>query len=148
MPGLPLRTCCPEPRCLQGLAVRALMRSELHLLRDAAPWPAFLLMNTWPQRHLCARNTLFLHCFTRNSTSRLFPWTDRETGLSCPHSAGRFSRPRPGRGRDGSRPCPCREHVLRNLADKTFDRPICEALLDQRFFNGIGNYLRAEILFR
>ncbi|KAM6202444.1 endonuclease 8-like 1 [Rhynchocyon petersi] len=41
-----------------------------------------------------------------------------------------------------------RENVLRNLADKTFDRPICEALLDQRFFNGIGNYLRAEILHR
>ncbi|XP_054556067.1 endonuclease 8-like 1 isoform X2 [Talpa occidentalis] len=41
-----------------------------------------------------------------------------------------------------------RENVLRHLADKAFDRPICEALLDQRFFNGIGNYLRAEILFR
>ncbi|XP_061036026.1 endonuclease 8-like 1 isoform X4 [Eubalaena glacialis] len=44
--------------------------------------------------------------------------------------------------------CPSRENVLRNLADKAFDRPICEALLDQRFFNGIGNYLRAEILYR
>uniref|UniRef100_A0A9L0SM47 Nei like DNA glycosylase 1 n=1 Tax=Equus caballus TaxID=9796 RepID=A0A9L0SM47_HORSE len=41
-----------------------------------------------------------------------------------------------------------RENVLQNLADKAFDRPICEALLDQRFFNGIGNYLRAEILYR
>ncbi|XP_054442171.1 endonuclease 8-like 1 isoform X2 [Pteronotus mesoamericanus] len=41
-----------------------------------------------------------------------------------------------------------RENVLQNLADKVFDRPICEALLDQRFFNGIGNYLRAEILYR
>uniref|UniRef100_A0A452S8U3 Endonuclease 8-like 1 n=2 Tax=Ursus americanus TaxID=9643 RepID=A0A452S8U3_URSAM len=41
-----------------------------------------------------------------------------------------------------------RENVLRNLADKVFDQPICEALLDQRFFNGIGNYLRAEILYR
>lgn len=52
---------------------------------------------------------------------------------------------------DGSRAsslCPCRENVLRNLSDKAFDRPICEALLDQRFFNGIGNYLRAEILYR
>ncbi|VTJ65412.1 Hypothetical predicted protein [Marmota monax] len=43
---------------------------------------------------------------------------------------------------------PSRENVLRNLSDKAFDRPICEALLDQRFFNGIGNYLRAEILYR
>ncbi|XP_059768712.1 endonuclease 8-like 1 isoform X2 [Balaenoptera ricei] len=54
-------------------------------------------------------------------------------------------------GQNGShvpRLCPSRENVLRNLADKAFDRPICEALLDQRFFNGIGNYLRAEILYR
>ncbi|XP_074248754.1 endonuclease 8-like 1 isoform X4 [Saimiri boliviensis] len=43
---------------------------------------------------------------------------------------------------------PPKENVLRNLSDKAFDRPICEALLDQRFFNGIGNYLRAEILYR
>ncbi|XP_072484410.1 endonuclease 8-like 1 isoform X2 [Notamacropus eugenii] len=41
-----------------------------------------------------------------------------------------------------------RENVLQNLDDKTFDKPICEALLDQKFFNGIGNYLRAEILHR
>ncbi|XP_010178388.1 PREDICTED: endonuclease 8-like 1, partial [Mesitornis unicolor] len=41
-----------------------------------------------------------------------------------------------------------RENVLKNLDDKAFDRPICEALLNQKFFNGIGNYLRAEILFR
>ncbi|XP_038317136.1 endonuclease 8-like 1 isoform X3 [Canis lupus familiaris] len=41
-----------------------------------------------------------------------------------------------------------RENVLRNLAHKAFEQPICEALLDQRFFNGIGNYLRAEILHR
>uniref|UniRef100_A0A8C8SPX1 Endonuclease 8-like 1 n=1 Tax=Pelusios castaneus TaxID=367368 RepID=A0A8C8SPX1_9SAUR len=41
-----------------------------------------------------------------------------------------------------------RENVLRNLSDKAFNRPICEALLNQKFFNGIGNYLRAEILHR
>ncbi|XP_016145763.1 endonuclease 8-like 1 isoform X1 [Sinocyclocheilus grahami] len=41
-----------------------------------------------------------------------------------------------------------RENVLSNLSDKTFDKPICEALLNQKYFNGIGNYLRAEILFR
>ena len=29
-----------------------------------------------------------------------------------------------------------------------WERPICEALLDQRFFNGVGNYLRAEILWQ
>lgn len=28
------------------------------------------------------------------------------------------------------------------------ERPICELLLDQRLFNGVGNYLRAEILYR
>ncbi|XP_026565399.1 endonuclease 8-like 1 isoform X1 [Pseudonaja textilis] len=41
-----------------------------------------------------------------------------------------------------------RDNVLRNLSDKAFDKPICEALLNQKFFNGIGNYLRAEILHR
>ncbi|XP_063301941.1 endonuclease 8-like 1 [Pelobates fuscus] len=41
-----------------------------------------------------------------------------------------------------------RENVLKNLSDKAFDKPICETLLNQKYFNGIGNYLRAEILFR
>ncbi|KAG5273544.1 hypothetical protein AALO_G00152530 [Alosa alosa] len=41
-----------------------------------------------------------------------------------------------------------RENVLSNLADKAFDRPICEVMLNQKYFSGIGNYLRAEILYR
>jgi endonuclease VIII-like 1 len=49
-----------------------------------------------------------------------------------------------------------REHVRASLVGSSaggrsaaaFDVPICEMLLDQRYFNGIGNYLRAEILHR
>ncbi|XP_038640099.1 endonuclease 8-like 1 isoform X2 [Scyliorhinus canicula] len=41
-----------------------------------------------------------------------------------------------------------RSNVLSNLPEKAFDKPICEVLLNQKYFNGIGNYLRAEILFR
>ncbi|XP_038124724.1 endonuclease 8-like 1 [Cyprinodon tularosa] len=41
-----------------------------------------------------------------------------------------------------------RENVLSHLSDQAFDRPICEVLLNQKYFNGIGNYLRAEILYR
>ncbi|KAG8144903.1 putative Endonuclease 8-like 1-like isoform X1 protein [Naja naja] len=41
-----------------------------------------------------------------------------------------------------------KDNVLRNLSDKAFNKPICEALLNQKFFNGVGNYLRAEILHR
>ncbi|XP_062402918.1 endonuclease 8-like 1 [Sardina pilchardus] len=41
-----------------------------------------------------------------------------------------------------------RENVLSNLKDKAFDRPICEVMLNQKYFSGIGNYLRAEILYR
>lgn len=37
--------------------------------------------------------------------------------------------------------------VLDNQKAKVFDRPICEALLDQKYFNGIGNYLRSTILY-
>ena len=35
---------------------------------------------------------------------------------------------------------------LSSFEDATFDHAICEVLLDQRYFNGVGNYLRAEIL--
>ncbi|KAK2842307.1 hypothetical protein Q5P01_012507 [Channa striata] len=41
-----------------------------------------------------------------------------------------------------------RENVVSHLSDRVFDRPICEVLLNQKYFNGIGNYLRAEILYR
>lgn len=41
-----------------------------------------------------------------------------------------------------------RANVLQNLSAAAFNRPVCEILLNQKFFNGIGNYLRAEILFR
>ncbi|MED6290455.1 hypothetical protein CHARACLAT_013109 [Characodon lateralis] len=41
-----------------------------------------------------------------------------------------------------------RENVLSHLSDRAFDRPMCEVLLNQKYFNGIGNYLRAEILYR
>uniref|UniRef100_A0A8C6WHZ2 Endonuclease 8-like 1 n=1 Tax=Neogobius melanostomus TaxID=47308 RepID=A0A8C6WHZ2_9GOBI len=41
-----------------------------------------------------------------------------------------------------------RQNVLSHLSDHAFDRPICEVLLNQKYFNGIGNYLRAEILYR
>ncbi|PIK61290.1 putative endonuclease 8-like 1-like [Apostichopus japonicus] len=38
-------------------------------------------------------------------------------------------------------------NVLESLSSSEFDRPICEVLLNQKYFNGIGNYLRAEILY-
>ncbi|MPC32631.1 Endonuclease 8-like 1 [Portunus trituberculatus] len=41
-----------------------------------------------------------------------------------------------------------RSNVMENLKLSAFNRPICEAMLNQKFFNGIGNYLRAEILYR
>ena len=41
-----------------------------------------------------------------------------------------------------------RNNVLQNLEAAAFNKPICEVLLNQKYFNGIGNYLRAEILYR
>lgn len=41
-----------------------------------------------------------------------------------------------------------RANVLEGLKDVAFNRSICEAMLNQKYFNGIGNYLRAEILYR
>lgn len=41
-----------------------------------------------------------------------------------------------------------RANVLTNLEHREFAKPVCEVLLNQTFFNGIGNYLRAEVLYR
>lgn len=41
-----------------------------------------------------------------------------------------------------------KENILNNLNRAAFKKPIYETLMDQKFFNGIGNYLRAEILYR
>jgi endonuclease VIII-like 1 len=55
----------------------------------------------------------------------------------------------PNRGPD-----PVKEHeafkrgVLSSLEKKEFSKPIYEVLMNQEYFNGIGNYLRAEILAR
>ncbi|TRY74074.1 hypothetical protein TCAL_06713 [Tigriopus californicus] len=38
--------------------------------------------------------------------------------------------------------------AVREYQHVAFNKPICEVLMNQKFFNGIGNYLRAEILFR
>ena len=39
-------------------------------------------------------------------------------------------------------------NVMENLDKRAFDKPIHEMLMNQQYFNGIGNYLRAEILYR
>lgn len=41
-----------------------------------------------------------------------------------------------------------RQSVLADLQKAPFKKPICEVMLNQKYFNGIGNYLRAEILYR
>jgi len=35
---------------------------------------------------------------------------------------------------------------MKNLKKKTFDAPIYQVMLDQKYFCGVGNYLRAVIL--
>jgi endonuclease VIII-like 1 len=51
-------------------------------------------------------------------------------------------------------PCPLTEHALfidnikSSIHKRIFDKPIMEVMMDQKYFNGIGNYLRAEILYR
>ena len=39
-------------------------------------------------------------------------------------------------------------NIKTNIDKKDFDKPIHEVLMNQKYFNGIGNYLRAEILYR
>ncbi len=40
------------------------------------------------------------------------------------------------------------DNIRDNLHIGLFNKPICEVMLNQQYFNGIGNYLRAEILYR
>lgn len=40
-----------------------------------------------------------------------------------------------------------KSNIISGLENKAFDKPICEALLNQSYFNGIGNYLRSTILY-
>lgn len=67
----------------------------------------------------------------------------------------RFGKWKPGFEWSENRgPCPVKEfeafkkNVLDNLHKREFDKPINEVLMNQKYFNGIGNYLRAEILYR
>jgi endonuclease VIII-like 1 len=39
-----------------------------------------------------------------------------------------------------------KENVISNLTNKVFDKPICEVLLDQKYFDGVGNYIRSTII--
>jgi endonuclease VIII-like 1 len=73
----------------------------------------------------------------------------------CMYDLRRFARWRIGKDWNEERgPCPVsefdsfRKKVLDSLDKKSFKKPIYETLIDQEYFNGIGNYLRAEILGR
>lgn len=40
-----------------------------------------------------------------------------------------------------------KSNVIDNLDKKVFDKPLCEVLLNQEYFNGLGNYLRSTIIY-
>lgn|ERR1035437_3924308 len=40
-----------------------------------------------------------------------------------------------------------KSNIMNNLSKSVFDKPICEVLLEQPYFSGIGNYLRSTILY-
>lgn len=51
-------------------------------------------------------------------------------------------------------PCPLtqfsefKQHIFDNLYRREFDKPVHLVLMNQKYFSGIGNYIRAELLFR
>jgi endonuclease VIII-like 1 len=55
----------------------------------------------------------------------------------------------------GRGPCPLTEYdkfikdiKIHYRTHKNFNRPLNEILMNQRWFNGVGNYIRSEVLFR
>ena len=65
----------------------------------------------------------------------------------------RFAKWKWGGWNEGRGPDPTNEfedfvsRIYKNIEHKSFQREICEILLDQKYFNGIGNYLRSTILY-
>jgi endonuclease VIII-like 1 len=97
-----------------------------------------------------------------------FQWADKDTQIKHTHlffhtpgnehlafvDIRRFGKWKWGNWNESRGPDPTTEYedfrvnVIRNLGKVSFNKPIYEMLMDQRYFNGIGNYLRAEILYR
>jgi endonuclease VIII-like 1 len=80
---------------------------------------------------------------------------DCDGGVLGMHDVRRFARWdwrswNPERGHDPVQETELfRKDILENLMkDKIFQKPIYEAMMNQKYFNGVGNYLRAEILGR
>jgi endonuclease VIII-like 1 len=78
-----------------------------------------------------------------------------DRGVLCFVDVRRFGKWKLAEGWSSNRgPDPVTEHdqfvevVKRAAAGRKGDKPIHLALMDQSMFNGIGNYLRAEILYR
>jgi endonuclease VIII-like 1 len=92
--------------------------------QDSRPKHTHLLFNTISQKSLCLVDT-----------RRFARWKVVEEWSSnrgpCPvHEFPKF-----------------KENILGNLEKREFTKPIHLVLMNQKYFNGIGNYLRAEILF-
>ena len=73
----------------------------------------------------------------------------------CLVDARRFAKWKWSTGWSQNRgPCPVtqfnhfKENIFNSFKRKEFDKPIHLVLMNQLYFNGIGNYLRAEIMYR
>jgi len=73
----------------------------------------------------------------------------------CMYDLRRFARWKvDNKWNENRGPCPVTEFddfskkIYNSLEGKNFHKPMYDLIMDQEFFNGIGNYLRAEILGR
>jgi len=76
-------------------------------------------------------------------------------GTLCLHDVRRFARWKWSDSWSQDRgPDPVKEHpefisnIISSISNRDFKKPILELIMNQKWFNGIGNYLRAEILGR
>ena len=76
------------------------------------------------------------------SDGDIFTWTDvRRFGKSLGKDWGKKRGPDIFDDEESFR-----ENILSNIEHRDFNKPAHEVLMNQQWFNGIGNYLRAEIL--
>lgn len=111
---------------------------------------------TWPIRFTMGMSGHFEHHVSNQAPKHAHLSFHANDGTSLSFvDVRRFGRWLPGKEWSQDRgPCPLTEHrqfvnhVIHNLEHRDFNKPIHVALMNQKWFNGIGNYLRAEILYR
>jgi endonuclease VIII-like 1 len=93
----------------------------------------------------------------KNTTFRVLLRKNNKEGFLILHDTRRFAKWFESDSKTWGKnrgPCPYSEreefveNVLLSLNDSAFKKPIYETLMDQRYFNGVGNWIRSVLIYK